>query len=141
MSTNPQHLDPITELRYALAQSDTANPARASREQLLQTAMVARRPGMPVTAEESISGLEAFRRLTTRLSRLLADLPPAAWTEPSIRDLDVQGLVGHLIGVELGFAACLQGDETGADADHVNSTQPSALRQRGRSPQETFDEW
>jgi uncharacterized protein (TIGR03083 family) len=141
MSTNPQHLDPITELRYALAQSDTASPARPFREQLLQTAMVARRPGMPVDAEESISGLEAFRRLNARLSRLLADLPPAGWAAPSIRDLDVQGLVGHLIGVELAFAACLQGDETAADADHVGSTQPSALRQRGRTPQETFDEW
>lgn len=141
MSTNPQHLDPITELRYALAQGDTANPAHAFRRQLLATAMTARTPGMPVDPYESISGLESFRRLTARLSRLLADLPPQEWATPAIRDLDVQGLVGHLIGVEQGFAATLLGDDSAAGADHVASTQPSAMRQQGRTPQETFDEW
>jgi uncharacterized protein (TIGR03083 family) len=142
MSTNPQHLDPITELRYALAQSDTANPAQTFRRQLLASAMTARTPGVAVDAYESISGLESFRRLTARLSRLLADLPaPAAWATPAIRDLDVQGLVGHLIGVEQAFAGSLLGDDAAARADHVASTQPSAVRQQGRSPQETFDEW
>jgi uncharacterized protein (TIGR03083 family) len=141
MSTSPQHLDPITELRYALAQGDTASPARAFRDRLLATATTARTPGMPVDAYDTISGLESFQRLTARLSRLLADLPSAAWATPAIRDLDVQSLVGHLIGVEQAFAGSLLGDDAAARADHVASTQPSAVRQGGRSPQETFDEW
>jgi uncharacterized protein (TIGR03083 family) len=141
MSTSPQRLDPITELRYALAQSDTENPASTFRDHLLAAAMQARAPGMAIDAPESISGLETFRRLTARLSRLLAGLPDAAWTLPAIRDLDVQGLVGHLIGVEHAFAAALLGDDSAADADHVRSTQPNALRQQGRLPQETFEEW
>jgi uncharacterized protein (TIGR03083 family) len=141
MSTSPQRLDPITELRYALAQSDTENPASTFRDHLLASAMAARAPGMAVDAPESISGLESFRRLTARLSQLLEGLPDAAWTVPAIRDLDVQGLVGHLVGVEHAFAAALLGDDSGADADHISSTQPSALRQQGRLPQETFEEW
>jgi uncharacterized protein (TIGR03083 family) len=96
---------------------------------------------MPVDAFDSISGLETFRRLTARLSRLLTELPATAWKVPTIRDLDVQGLIGHLIGVEHAFADTLLGDGSSAEADHIASTQPAALRQRARSPHETFDEW
>ena len=141
MSTSPQSIDPITELRYALAQSDTENPAKAFREELLASAMSARTPGRSVTEYEPVSGLETFRRLTARLTRLLESLPASAWTVPAIRDLTVQELVGHLIGVEAAFVAALLGDDSPARADHVASTQPDALRQSGRSPQETCEEW
>lgn len=141
MSTSPQRFDPIAELRYALAQSDTRNPASAFREELLASAMTAREPGMPVSPFESVSGLETFRRLTARLARLLEALPEDGWALPAIRDLNVQELVGHLIGVESAFVTALQGDESAATADHVASTQPDALRQQGRSPQETAEEW
>jgi uncharacterized protein (TIGR03083 family) len=141
MSTSPQRVNPITELRYALAQGDTETPARTFRDHLLATAMSARAPGLPVDPQEPISGLETLRRLTARLSELLAALPASAWELRTVRELDVQGLVGHLIGVEHAFAATLLGDESAADADHVESTQPSALRQQGRTPEETFDEW
>jgi uncharacterized protein (TIGR03083 family) len=141
MSTSPQRVDPITELRYALAQGDTETPASSFRDHLLATAMSARAPGLPVDPQESISGLQSLNRLTARLSQLLAALPASAWTLPTLRDLDVQGLVGHLIGVEHAFTATLLGDDCAADADHVESTQPSALRQQGRTPEATFDEW
>lgn len=141
MSTPPQRVDPITELRYALAQGDTETPASTFRDQLLAAAMAARAPGLPVDPREPVSGVETLRRMTSRLSQLLAALPASSWTLPTIRELDVQGLVGHLIGVEQAFAATLLGDDGAADADHVESTQPSALRQLGRTPEATFDDW
>jgi hypothetical protein len=57
MTTHRQRIDPITELRYALAQSDTENPAGAFREQLLASAMLARAPGMAVDEFAAVSGL------------------------------------------------------------------------------------
>jgi uncharacterized protein (TIGR03083 family) len=58
-----------------------------------------------------------------------------------LRDLDVQGLVGHLIGVEHDLQRALAGDAGVACADHVRSTQPAAVAQRGRAPGETHTEW
>jgi uncharacterized protein (TIGR03083 family) len=58
-----------------------------------------------------------------------------------LRDLDVQGLVGHLTGVEEDVHRCLAGDPAVAAADHIASTQAAALRQAGRSPAQTRAEW
>ena len=49
-----------------------------------------------------------------------------------LRDLDVQGLVGHLTGVEEDVQRCLAGDPSVGQADHVESTQLAADRQAGR---------
>ncbi|WP_222270288.1 hypothetical protein [Modestobacter marinus] len=43
---------------------------------------------------------EAFARAADALAGLLAGLDGPDWQVPVLRDLDVQGLVGHLIGVE-----------------------------------------
>jgi uncharacterized protein (TIGR03083 family) len=53
----------------------------------------------------------------------------------------VQELVGHLTGVEHDTHRALAGDPAVADAEHVESTQGSAVRQAGRSPAQTLDEW
>jgi uncharacterized protein (TIGR03083 family) len=53
----------------------------------------------------------------------------------------VQGLVGHLTGVEHDTHRALAGDPDVADAEHVESTQGSAVRQAGRSPAQTRHEW
>jgi uncharacterized protein (TIGR03083 family) len=103
--------------------------------------MAAREPGLPVSRTEHISGVETMRRLAARISGLLVTLSADEWASETVRGLDVQGLLGHLIGVESAFAATLEGDGSAADADHVASTQPSALRQKGRLPAETFEEW
>ena len=63
------------------------------------------------------------------------------WSRPALRDLDAQGLVGHLIGVETSFLAALDGDASAGQADHVAATQPSALGQADRDPSETLEEW
>ena len=74
---------------------------------------------------------------TARSATLGAD----AWRRPAIRDLDVQGLVGHLTGVEEDVRRAVVGDPAVADAGHVESTQAAAERQAGRSPAQTLSEW
>jgi len=133
--------DPLLELRFALAESDaTPTPARL-RARVVAAAAAARPPGRSVPAPDHISGAEVFRRMVVRLDDLLGDLAPAEWHAPALRDLDVQGLVGHLIGVEEAFAAALDGTGTlGAD-DHVNATQPTAAAQASRPPASTHRDW
>jgi uncharacterized protein (TIGR03083 family) len=141
VSTHWTPADPITELRFALAEADTQTPAAGLRDRMVAAAMLQRRPGMPVRPADHISGLQAFRRMASRLASLLTELDRDEWTQPAVRGLDVQGLVGHLIGVEDAFAAALHGDTSAAEADHVESTQPSALRHAGRPTAETRQEW
>ena len=69
-----------------------------------------------------ISPVEAFGRAADAFSGLLAALAPDAWRTPVLRDLDVQGLVGHLTGVEDDVQRALAGDPEVACADHVGST-------------------
>jgi uncharacterized protein (TIGR03083 family) len=87
--------------------------------------------------------LEAFRRTLRAMDALLGDLTDAQWSAEAIRGLTVQGLVGHLIGVERDFERSVRGvipAQTGAE-DHVGATQGSALEQRGKSADQTLHEW
>jgi uncharacterized protein (TIGR03083 family) len=72
---------------------------------------------------------------------LLCGLGDGDWTRPALRDLDVQGLVGHLTGVEEDVHRGLVGDPEVAEAGHVESTQAAADRQAGRLPAQTRAEW
>ena len=58
-----------------------------------------------------------------------------------LRGLDVQGLVGHLAGVERDVHRALAGDADVACVDHVASTQAVAEDQSGRPPEETRAGW
>ena len=89
----------------------------------------------------AISPAEAFSRAADALYRTLSALDTAAWSRPAIRDLDVQGLVGHLTGVEDDVRRCLAGDPAVSLAGHVESTQAAAARQAGRDPAQTLAEW
>ena len=141
MTTDWSSGDPIAELRFALAEAQSAAPARAFRDRLLSGAMAQRSPGMPARPSDFVSGAETMRRQTSRLAGLLAGLEPVEWARETVRGLDVQGLIGHLIGVEVAFAATLQGDVGAADADHVESTNAMALRQLGRPTGQTLRDW
>jgi uncharacterized protein (TIGR03083 family) len=88
-----------------------------------------------------ISAAEALRRAADAFHGLLCALSEEDWHRPVLRDLDVQGLVGHVTGVEEDTHRCLAGDPTVADVDHVESTQPAAVRQAGRPPADTRAEW
>jgi uncharacterized protein (TIGR03083 family) len=102
----------------------------------------ARRPaGRPVEVPPVITSLEGYRRTVESFDALLADLTQEEWRLPVLRDLDVQGLVGHLIGVERAFQAVLGMEPVSGATDHVVATQPDADAQRGRPPAETRADW
>ncbi|HUI04307.1 MAG TPA: maleylpyruvate isomerase family mycothiol-dependent enzyme [Acidimicrobiales bacterium] len=134
--------DPLDELRYALAEGNAQRPSAALADAVMAAALNARSAGRPVDDPEPISPVEALAQASASLDSLLGSLRPAEWRRPCIRALSVQGLVGHLIGVERDFQAALgapEGHE--ARADHVASTDPVAQEHSGRPPAETLDAW
>jgi len=111
------------------------------RDRVLGASLRARPPGQTVPSPPEISPVEAFSRAADAFYGLLCALDDADWARPALRGLDVQGLVGHLTGVEEDVHRCLGRDAAVARADHVSSTQPAADRQAGRPPAETRAEW
>ena len=111
------------------------------RARVLDAAREARTPGTAVPAPQRIPAPEALRRAATAFGALLESLSDTQWQAPVLRDLDVQGLMGHLIGVERDVQAALRGDPAAGRADHVASTQADAERQAGRPPEQTLAEW
>lgn len=111
------------------------------RARVLDASRQARPAGKTVPEIEDISPVEAFSRAAGALYQTLRALPEDAWRRPAIRDLDVQGLVGHLTGVEHDVQRALSGDHAVGQAEHVRSTQAAADRQAGRSPAQTLGEW
>lgn len=111
------------------------------RSRVLDASRRARAAGEPVPEVPAISPAEAFSMAADALYRTLTALNTADWARPAIRDLDAQGLVGHLTGVEEDVQRCLAGDQAVSLAGHVQSTQAAAARQAGRDPAQTRDEW
>ena len=111
------------------------------RERVLQASRQARAAGRPIPEVMEVSPAEAFSRASDAFYGLLCALGDDEWRMSALRGLDVQGLVGHLIGVEADVHRCLSGDPGVAGADHVESTQPAAARQAGRPPAQTRAEW
>ena len=92
------------------------------RARVLDASRRARAAGVPVPEVPAISPAEAYSRAADALYRTLSALPTVDWSRPAIRDLDGQGLVGHLAGVEEDVQRCLAGDPAVSQADHVRST-------------------
>jgi uncharacterized protein (TIGR03083 family) len=111
------------------------------RERVLIASLRARQAGRPVPDAPQITATEAFSRAAAAFYTTLSELGDADWGRPALRGLDVQGLVGHLIGVEDDVHRCLAGDPDVADAPHVESTQAAAISQAGRLPARTRAEW
>jgi uncharacterized protein (TIGR03083 family) len=111
------------------------------RQRVIAASLQAREPGHSTPDVAEISPAEAFGRAADALHGLLCALADDDWREPVLRGLDVQGLVGHLIGVENDVHRCVSGDPGVIDADHVESTQPAAARQAGRPATQTRAEW
>ena len=111
------------------------------RERVLEASRQARAVGHSVPEVMEISAAEAFSRAADAFYRLLCALGDDDWQIPVLRGLDVQGLVGHLIGVEDDVHRCLSGDPEVAAANHVESTQPAAARQAGRPAGQTRADW
>src|SRR5215831_2043184 len=124
--------------------ADRAEPAELPgglRERVLAASWQARAAGRALPEVAEISPAGAFRRTADACHGLLCALRDRDWTAPVRRDLDVQGLVGHLIGVEEDMHRCLSGDPEVAGADHVESTRPAIARQAGRPGGRTRGEW
>jgi uncharacterized protein (TIGR03083 family) len=116
-------------------------PPAGLRDRVLAAALRARPAGTALPAVPPITPAEAFSRAADAFYGLLCALAGADWHRPVLRDLDVQGLVGHLTGVEEDMQRALAGDPGVAAADHVASTQPAAEREAGRSPAATRARW
>jgi uncharacterized protein (TIGR03083 family) len=123
------------------ADRDQAAFPAGLRERVMAASLLTRAVGQPVPAVPAISADEAFARAADAFYGLLGALSDESWKTGALRGLDVQGLVGHLIGVEHDTHRALAGDPAVADAEHVESTQDSAVRQAGRPPALTMDEW
>ena len=133
---------PLEELRYALAEADAHKPPVALRPRVIQAAETARPPGLATGTESAITPVEAYRRTMVSFDSVLSELSEAEWHTFVLRDLDIQGLVGHLIGVERQLHAALGiGPDMVTDADHVESTQGDARAQAGRPTSDTHAEW
>ena len=111
------------------------------RERVLAASLRARDAGRPVPDAPEISAVEAFSRAASAFYAVLCFLGDDHWRTPVLRDLDVQGLVGHLIGVEHDVHRALAGDPDVADANHVESTQAAAVGQAAHPPDRTRAEW
>jgi uncharacterized protein (TIGR03083 family) len=122
-------------------QYDPLTPPGGLRERVLSASLQARPAGRPVPEVPAISPVEAFHRVADAFYQLLGELDEREWRLPVLRDLDVQGLVGHLIGVEEDMQRAMSGDPAVAQADHVTSTQPAADRQAGRPAADTRADW
>ena len=123
---------------------DTSEPMvvpAGLRERVLDASTQARAAGRSVPEVQEISPAEAFSRAADAFYGLLCALGDEDWPRPVLRDLDVRGLVGHLIGVEEDVHRGLSGDPGVAEADHISSTQAAAARQAGRPPAATRTEW
>ena len=111
------------------------------RERVMTASRQARPAGLAVPEITPDSPTEAFSSAAGAFYDMLITLSAECWHRPALRDLDVQGLVGHLVGVERDVQRCIAGDEAVGSANHVESTQPLALAQEGRAPAATIAEW
>lgn len=111
------------------------------RERVLAASLEARAAGRSWPLVPAITGAEAFARAADAFDALLGALREEDWARPALRELNVQGLVGHLTGVEEDMHRALALDPEVAMASHVASTQPAADRQAGRAVAQTHAEW
>ncbi len=123
------------------AGQDVALLPAGLRDRVLGASRQARAAGRPVPEVAEISPVEAFSRTADALHETLRGLADEVWYRPVLRGLDVQCLIGHLIGVEHDLRRCLAGDVDVARADHSESTWPTAIAQAGRPFDQTRVDW
>ena len=116
-------------------------PPAGLRERMLAASLQVRPAGQVIPEVPVISPVEAYSRAADAFYGLLCALDEPHWRLHVLRDLDVQGLVGHLVGVEDDVRRALAGDPAVAQGDHVLSTQPAAERQAGRPAAGTRADW
>jgi uncharacterized protein (TIGR03083 family) len=123
------------------SEREHVTPPAGLRGRVMAASLGARPAGRSVPEVPGITADEAFSRAADAFYALLCALDERDWRLHVLRDLDVQGLVGHLIGVEEDVRSALAGDTAVAEGDHVASTQPAADRQAGRPVAGTRADW
>lgn len=141
MTTELRFTNPMVELRFALAEADSTDVPADLGARISDAAHADRPSGWSSAPAETVTSVAAFRTAADRLDGLLANLRPEEWTKRTIRGLDVQGLIGHLIGVESGFASALAGDPAFEEANHVADTDAQAEAQASRPFTDTLSDW
>lgn len=116
-------------------------PPLGLRERILAASLGIRPAGRATPVPEPIDAVEGFRRAASSFGGLLDDLGDLDWRRPALRGLDVQELIGHLIGVEGDVRRALSGDPAVAHLDHVADTQATVDRQRRRTGEQTRRDW
>jgi uncharacterized protein (TIGR03083 family) len=111
------------------------------RARVLDASRQARTAGRATPEVPEISADAAFSRAADALYGLLNALSDNDWRTTTIRGLSVQGLMGHLIGVEQDVHRALSGDPAIVDVNHVESTQWAAEHEARRRPSETRSDW
>jgi uncharacterized protein (TIGR03083 family) len=142
MTTEDDTTDSMQELRAFLAQGDAERPPEHLLGSMLGIALGNRPAGRSAHQEPAITAQEAFARSMASLRKTLSSLRNKDWHSPTVRGLDVQGLVGHLIGVEAAFVASVTtSDDHDPDADHVRSTDRFVEAQVGWPGTSTYLAW
>jgi hypothetical protein len=101
----------------------------ALRQRVLTASLRARAAGRPVPDAPEITAAEAYRRAARAFYAVLCRLSDDDWRTPALRGLDIQGLVGHLIGVEDDVQRCLAGDPEVVGADNlIHFMRPGDIR-------------
>ena len=122
-------------------QHESVTPPAGLRERVMAASLRTRSAGHAIPEVPRISPAEAFSRAADAFYGLLCALGEQDWRLHVLRDLDVQGLAGHLIGVEEDVQRAVSGDPVAEHKDHVTSTQPAADRQAGRPVAATRTDW
>jgi uncharacterized protein (TIGR03083 family) len=122
-------------------QHEHVTPPAGLRKRVLEASLRARQAGHTLPEVPRISPDQAFSRAADAFYGLLCALGEQDWRLHVLRDLDVQGLAGHLIGVEDDVQRAVSGDPVVEHQDHVTSTQPAADRQAGRPVAATRADW
>ena len=103
------------------------------RDRVLEAARQARAAGRSTPEAMEISPAEAFSRAADAFDGLLRALGDEDWRRTVLRGLDVQALVGHLIGVEEDVQRCLSGDPEVAEG-RPHRVNPACGNPSGRVP-------
>ena len=120
----------------ALLASLTELPASNAASAVLGAALAAR-PARPLQPPPTDDEVAAFARAIDDVQGTLATLTPDDWARPSVNDLTVGELVGHLIGTqevmaaELGLAASPTNS-----TDHIESTRQAIIFGASSTPDE-----
>jgi uncharacterized protein (TIGR03083 family) len=136
--------DELVDLVLGVLAADHATPPSALRDSVLEAARRRRPSGRWCGAIEPLRPMEAFRRATERLARLLGERSASDWDAPARGDWTVKDLVAHLIGADE-YTRAIFGLSRHSLADstptHLRATEPTILELARAAPDAVVHRW